>query len=75
MVQTLQFLQLAVVGYAAYHVVRFTRRAWILENLLTIFGRAILKSGHDWSKTVEDPMAQDYLRRLEAAPSSPPPPV
>jgi len=73
-VQTLQLLQLAVVGYAAYHVVRFTRRAWILENLLTIFGRAILKSGQDWSKTVEDPMALEYLRRLSSASSVPPPP-
>lgn len=65
--------QIGLIGLSTYHVVRFSRRAWILENLLTVFGRAILKSGLDWSKTVEDPMAQDFLRRL-AAPSSPPPP-
>jgi hypothetical protein len=71
----LHLVQLAVNVYAIYQVVRFMRRAWILENLLTVFGRAILKTGQDWSKTVEDPMAQEYLRRLEAAPSSPPPSI
>jgi hypothetical protein len=68
-------LQLALTGYAVLHVVRFTRRAWILENMLVVFGRQILKSGHDWARTVEDPMALEYLQRLDKTetPTVPPP--
>lgn len=67
-------LQTIAVVIMAFYVVRFAQRAWVLENLLTLVGRAMLKSGTDWSKTVEDPMAQRFLQKLSKMSSMPPPP-